>query len=310
MHNWQPSTHTHTRLLHKLFTGGAIVALRTAIMLDFICNDYGAAYGVTPYARARLVYQSRRTVRAIPSGTSVITHLVLMREILSIPPTTPGVVVECGVWKGASSASLSLACRLTGRRLLVCDSFAGLPATGQTAAGSHLYLAPHAGLYGYLTGGMFSGALTEVQQNIARFGALDVCDFVPGFFADSLPQVQQPIAFAFLDVDLPASFHDCLRHLWPQLVNDGVIYVDDVGCLDLCQIFFDEAWWQQELGCPAPGLVGAGCGLPLHPVYSNIGYTRKLPANAIKEASRRWRQAPYLVYPTASTVPPDRQESP
>lgn len=310
MHNWQPATGRHTRLLPKLFTGGAIVALRTALMLDFICNDYGAAYGVTPFTRARLLYQSRRTVRAIPSGTSAITHLVLMSEILTIPPTIPGVVVECGVWKGASSASLSLACRLTGRRLLVCDSFAGLPATGLPAAGQHLYLAPHAGLYGYLTGGMFSGALAEVQQNIARFGALEVCDFIPGFFADSLHQVRQPIAFAFLDVDLPASFHDCLRHLWPQIVNDGVIYVDDVGCLDLCQIFFDEAWWQRELGCPAPGLVGAGCGLPLHPIYSNIGYTRKLPTTAINEASHRWRKTPYLVYPTESTASPSRQELP
>jgi hypothetical protein len=124
-----------TRLLHKLLTGGASVALRTAITLDFILNGYGAAYGVTAAARIRLLHQSRRTVRALSSGTSALTHLILIRAILSLPPTVPGVVVECGVWKGASSAMLSLACQLTGRRLLLCDSFAGLPATGD-----HLYI--------------------------------------------------------------------------------------------------------------------------------------------------------------------------
>lgn len=304
MRHWQPMTGTRARLLYKLFMGGAKVALRTALTLDFICNEYGAAYGITPAARARLVYQSRRTVQAMPSGTSAITHLVLMREILTIPPEVAGVVVECGAWKGASSASLSLACRLTGRRLLVCDSFTGLPPTEQ-----HLYLVPHAGIYGYLQGGMFSGALGEVQQNIGRFGALEVCEFIPGFFADSLHQVQQPIAFAFLDVDLPSSFRDCLRQLWPHLIADGALYVDDVGCLDLAQLFFDENWWQRELGCPAPGLVGAGCGLPLHPVYSNVGYTRKLAATTRQQGHPTWRRAPYLSYPTKPAEHPRPQES-
>jgi len=280
-----------TRLLHQLLTGGVTVTLRTAITLDFILNGYGAAYGITASARARLVRHSWRTVRALPSGTSALTHLVLMREVLTLPPTAPGVVVECGVWKGASSASLSLACQLTGRRLLVCDSFAGLPATGQ-----HLYLAPHAGIYGYLQAGMFTGTLAEVQQNIARFGALAVCDFVPGFFADSLPQVTQPVVFAFLDVDLPTSFQDCLRALWPRLAAEGLIYVDDIGCMELVQIFFDDEWWQREIGCNAPGIVGSGCGLPLHPVYSNIGYTRKRSAVDGAQSTMRWRRSPHLSY--------------
>jgi O-methyltransferase len=151
---------------------------------------------------------------------------------------------------------------------------------------------------------MFCGTLAEVRQNIARFGAPAVCDFVPGFFADSLPQVTQPVAFAFLDVDLPASFQDCLRSLWPRLVEGGLIYVDDVGCMDLVQIFFDDGWWQQEIGCKAPGLVGSGCGLPLHPVYSNIGYTRKAsPVDAT-----RWQPAPDLAYPTREHKTSKREE--
>lgn len=304
MRHWQPPTGTRNRLLAKLFTGGAAVALRTAIMLDFICNDYGAAYGITPLKRARLVYQSRRTVRALPSGTSAITHLLLMREVLAIPPAIAGVVVECGVWKGASSASLSLACQLTGRRLLVCDSFSGLPdRTDQ------LYLAPHAGLYGYLQSGMFCGTLAEVQQNIARFGALAVCDFVPGLFADALPQVTQPVVFAFLDVDLRTSFQDCLRVLWPQVVENGLLYVDDVGCLEIVRIFFDDAWWESIIGCRAPGLIGAGCGLPLHPVYSNIGYTRKMTADLTTPATQ-WRRSAHLLYPDAKPRAHYREESP
>jgi O-methyltransferase len=257
-------------------------------MLDFVVRPYGAAFGVRAHERAWLVLRFYRTVRSIPAGTSALSHIVMAREILSIPPHIHGDVIECGVWKGASTASLSLVCHRVGRRLLVCDSFQGLPDEGM-----QLYLAPHSKTYGYLKGGMFCGTLAEVRANVQTLGRLDVCEFVPGLFAESLKRLRQPIVFAFLDVDLPSAFQDCLQVIWPLLVDNGAIYVDDVGCMNIVRVFFNDAWWQQHLECLAPGLVGSGCGLPISPYHSNIGYVRKLPPFQPDQ----WRRDPDLYYP-------------
>jgi O-methyltransferase len=271
-----------------IFSKAGSFALHASIILDFVMGAHGRAYGIGLRDRAGLVKCFHRNVKAIPSGTTALSHLAMAREILSIPPHVHGVVVECGTWKGASTASLSLVCHKVGRRLLVCDSFKGLPDEGL-----QLYVAPHSRIYGYLKGGMFDGSLAEVQANINALGQLEVCDFVPGFFAESLKVLTQPIVFAFLDVDLPSSLRDCLRVIWPLLAHQGTIYVDDIGDMNIVRVFFDDVWWQQQLGCPAPGLVGSGCGLPISAIASNLGYIRKLPPFQ----AHGWRRESDLYYP-------------
>jgi len=258
------------------------------VLDDFVRGDHGKAYGITAPDRRRLVGRFDRTNRAIPSGTSTALQVVLAREILAVPPATEGDVVECGCWKGASSANLSLACGLVGRRLVVCDSFQGLPEEGL-----RVHTAPHAGIYGYYRKGMFEGSLEEVRHNVARHGEVGRCEFVPGFFSESLRSLARPIAMAFLDVDLASSTCDCLRSIWPLLVEGGAVYTDDAGDLDCVRPFFDQAWWDENLGCPAPGFVGSGCGLPMNPWYSSLGYARKQTAFRPDQ----WRKAAHLYYP-------------
>jgi hypothetical protein len=57
--------------------------------------------------------------------------------------------------------------------------------------------------------------------------------------------------------------------------------------------YFDEAWWRETLGCAAPGLVGSGCGLPLNPTASSVGYTRKMTSFD----PAKWRKTGFLYYP-------------
>lgn len=258
------------------------------IVDEFAHGDSGAAYGVSVGEKESLFRQFQAITAAVESGTSALTHAALAREILSIPPERQGDVVECGAWKGASSAALSLVCALAGRRLKVCDSFQGLPG-GDTRR--HVGL--HTGVYGHYCAGMFHGTLEEVRETIRRHGVLEVCDFIPGFFTESLAALQGPVAFAFLDVDLESSTRECLRAIWPLLIEEGFIYSDDAGDLDVVRVYFDEPWWRETLGCPAPGFVGSGCGLPMHPRHSPLGYTRKL--GPFRESA--WRKAPFLHYP-------------
>jgi hypothetical protein len=257
-------------------------------ILDFVEGEYGRAYGLTKRDRIKLVDCFQRNTREIESGTSAVIHTMLAREILSLPPGIEGDVIECGAWKGASSASLSLICRLVGCRLIVCDSFQGLPDDGM-----QLHTAPHARIYGYYREGMFCGSLVEVRSNIEKYGDIEVCDFVPGFFSESLRTLSKALRFAFLDVDLVSSTRDCLRYIWPLLSEGGAVYTDDALDMDIVRVFFDEAWWRDNLHCAAPGYVGSGCGLPLGPPYSSIGYTRKL--STVDTAT--WQRAPHLYYP-------------
>lgn len=259
------------------------------LLLDrFVVGDAGAAYGLGAREKRELVAAFGRIAGSVQSGTSPLVHAALAEALLSLPRETRGDVVECGAWKGASTAALSLVCRATGRRLKVCDSFQGLPDEGLRR---HTGL--HTRVFGYYQPGMFAGTLEEVQEHVRRFGAPEVCDYIAGFFAESLRALRDPVAFAFVDVDLVDSTRDCLRAIWPLLAEDGLIYTDDAGDLEVVKVYFDEPWWQAELGCPAPGMVGSGCGLPLSPAYSSLGYTRKI--TAFREEA--WRRVGFLHYP-------------
>lgn len=258
------------------------------VVRRFVQSDAGAAYGLTRADRADFVQQFTRITENIPSGTPPVVHAALAHYLLSVPPETEGAVMECGVWKGASAASLSLVCKRMKRTLYVCDSFQGLPEDDEQR---HVGL--HSGVYGHYKKGMFAGSRDEVRDNMRQYGALDVCEFVEGFFAESLKSLSTPMVFAFLDVDLAQSTRDCLRYIWPLLADGGYVFSDDAGDLDVVRVFFDEPWWRETLGCSAPGFVGSGCGLPLNPMYSSLGYARKLGQFDPAE----WRKAPFLHYP-------------
>jgi O-methyltransferase len=194
-------------------------------------------------------------------------------EILSVPPSVEGAVIECGCYKGAGTASLSLICKLAGRKLYACDSFMGLPEDESDAVHSYPVLKATTAY----SKGLFAGSLPEVQSNVSHYGDISVCEFIPGFFADSLPLVGGRLVFGFLDVDLVSSMRDCVKHLWPLLVDQGYFYTDDSCDIEVVKMWFDKDFWQREIGCEAPGYIGSGCGLPgLSTSFSSLGYAVKV----------------------------------
>jgi len=260
------------RLTQSLSRNAVDSHVENYIVDDFLNRDYGSAYGVTRQSRIELVAKIRSVLANVPSATRMLYHVVLARELLAIPPASEGDVIECGAYKGAASASLSLVCALAQRKLWICDSFAGLP-TGESEIARNY---SHLRLTGHYRQGMYSGALAEVRENVAKYGSIGQCEFVQGLFSDSLRAIPAKFVFAFIDVDLTSSMKDCIRQIWPRLADEGLVYTDDSCDMEVVRVWFDDGWWQKELGQRAPGYVGTGCGLPVSVNGSSLGYVQKI----------------------------------
>jgi O-methyltransferase len=168
----------------------------------------------------------------------------IVSEILRVPSSTPGVVLEAGCFKGGSTAKLSLATKLIGRKLLVYDSFEGLPDVQEAEKDRFAQ-------------GEYTGALEEVKNNVGRYGALEVCDFVRGWFDQTMPKLTEPVLVAFVDVDLRDSLETCLTYLYPKLVPGGAIFSHD-GHLPICvDLMKDQNFWKR-FNEPPPEFEGLG----------------------------------------------------
>jgi hypothetical protein len=62
------------------------------------------------------------------------------------------------------------------------------------------------------------------------------CEFVPGFFADTVVGHSREVAMAFLDVDLVDSLTPCVIGLWPRLLPGARIYGHDARSLRLAAV--------------------------------------------------------------------------
>lgn len=271
----------------KLILRNLPSALVTLLLLPIVARRYfsastGRAYGVGLGTKLRLLVAMVRNNIRVLSASNFIAHLLMAAEILNVPPSVKGVIVECGCFKGGSTVNLSLVAAACGRELHVFDSFVGLPDPDSEDSGHLLLVDAEVRTY---AGGDYAGTLQEVMTNVERFGARDVCTFHKGYFEDTLPGFDQPIVFAFVDVDLASSEKTCLEYLWPLLIDGGYLFTDEAPHLEIATLFYDRQWWSNVLGTEAPGLVGAGNGLGLFlhagGFRSSIGYTAKVDRSTL-----------------------------
>ncbi len=200
-----------------------------------------------PFSRAARKQLADRLELAHKNVHCAHTHseiVAVVTEILRTSSLGPGVVLEAGCFKGGSTCKLSLATKLAGRKLLVYDSFEGLPTVEEVERKD-------------FAAGDYTGALDEVKKNVTHYGAIEVCEFIRGWFEQTMDKLADPVVVAFVDVDLRPSLETCLNFIYPRLVPGGSIFSHD-GHLAICvDLMKDQQFWK-KFNEPAPEFEGLG----------------------------------------------------
>ncbi|MDA0323235.1 MAG: hypothetical protein O2923_11050 [Verrucomicrobia bacterium] len=222
--------------------------------------ENGDNHEVDRSTRKALVEKFERIDREVAIGTSPTDGLFLAEILLNLD--AEGVLVECGCFAGGSSSKISLIASILGRTLLIFDSFEGLPEVeAEYLRDSHCRRNEEWQLD--WTPGKFKGSLELVRANIQMHGSLEACDFIQGWFEETLTADRLPeqIAFAFADVDLANSSTCCFTSLWPRLSSRAVYATHDAAYLKVLQVFYNSGLWSNGRGSTPPILFGAGFGL-------------------------------------------------
>lgn len=177
--------------------------------------------------------------------------LPVIKKILLTPKEIKGCVVEAGAYNGCSTAKFSIAAEMTGRKLVVFDSFKGLPENQFEKTDKYYY-----GIKLSFSKGNYSGSLNKVKNNIKKFGKINACSFRQGWFNETMPEFSEPVIAVFLDVDLASSTKTCLKYLYPLLVPGGIIVSQDGHIPSVRKVFEDKKFWEKEVGCKKPVIHG------------------------------------------------------
>jgi len=147
----------------------------------------------------------------------------------------PGVIVECGVYRGANMMLAARTLRelnVTDRELYLYDTFEGMPPptdedkeyTGVSA--KSLMMTQEKG-----TGVWCDASIQDVRANMGSTGyPPDRIYYVQGMVENTIPTtIPDKIALLRLDTDWYASTKHELEHLYPLLETGGVLLIDDYG---------------------------------------------------------------------------------
>jgi O-methyltransferase len=154
----------------------------------------------------------------------------------------PGVIVECGVWRGGSSIAMLLAQQErygdVRKKVYMLDSFEGLPPV--TARDGPLAAAWQSDTTSPIYYDNCRASLGELREALLMLGLPpQTWELVPGWFADSLPPLVErlrddEIALLRLDGDWYDSTLICLEHLVPLVHEGGLVLIDDYYAWDGC----------------------------------------------------------------------------
>jgi hypothetical protein len=158
-----------------------------------------------------------------------------------------GSVVECGVWKGGSMMAALLALKNknnTNREAYLFDTYEGMsePKDYDQSYRNESAIEAYKAKSEYWNRIKCLSNIEEVHFNVAstEYPAQNI-HFVKGKVEDTIPDVlPNKIAILRLDTDWYESTLHELQHLYPKLVEGGVLIIDDYGHWQGCRKAVDE----------------------------------------------------------------------
>jgi hypothetical protein len=151
-----------------------------------------------------------------------VRRLFYFRDMVDRVRAVPGNLVECGTSVGYGLLSFILIGELDGvrRDYYSFDSFEGFPAPAEEDRGTHLtkgfLSSPPELLLKVLRDGGVPEELIRQRLHVRK-----------GFFDQTLPHYDGPIALLHLDCDLYESYKTALEHLYAKVAPNGVIMFDE-----------------------------------------------------------------------------------
>jgi hypothetical protein len=149
----------------------------------------------------------------------------------------PGCFVECGVWRGGSAMTMSLALKEMGdesRDIYLYDTFTGMSEpttvdisyTGEKAPETFARTRVSESVSKWCM-----ASLEDVKSNVLKTGYPENrFHFVKGKVEETIPSVMPDhIALLRLDTDWYESTKHELKYLFPHLAENGILLIDDYG---------------------------------------------------------------------------------
>lgn len=230
-------------------------------------------------AARRVQYRREAALRPLPSAVQErivairaqnLTYLSV-RKLAALAETIqhieerqlPGLFVEAGCALGGSAILIAQVKRPE-RPFRVYDVFGMIPApTAQDGADvqqryAEIVQGESKGLGGERYYGYEADLYQRVQENLRRFGvdpARDHLSLIKGLLQETMA-IEQPVAFAHLDVDWYDPVYVALERLVPRLVVGGTIVLDDYhdwsGCRRAADLYLmdirDQFLWDESAG--------------------------------------------------------------
>lgn len=177
-------------------------------------------------SQEELIYEKYKQFTMIPIEVYV-DNLLLCNNINSID----GCIVECGVWRGGMIAGIYDYIKEK-RKCFLFDSFEGLPLVKENdGEAAKIWQTTNDGVG--LDNCKAEISFAEKAMELANSKKHNI---IQGWFEDTIPniKIEQPIAILRLDGDWYDSTMICLENLYPSVVENGLIIIDDYYAWDGC----------------------------------------------------------------------------
>jgi len=165
--------------------------------------------------------------------------LIINIEHLFENEDVDGDLAEVGVWKGNTASILAFYAKKYDRKCYLFDTFEGFDNKDLVSSDKKFEK------------GHFSDTSIEIVQNVIGVDNVNCCEFIKGYFPDSIPDkiLEKKFSVVSLDADLYMPTKSGLEWFYPRMTNKSIFLLHDYSskAWDGCKKAIDEFCKKENL---------------------------------------------------------------